>query len=207
MSLYMVSFPLSLLIYMYIHVLTCYAFKYLQEEYLRKNYLRRKYLQKEYLQKKYLQKEYLLYLLKIFLQKEYLQKKYLHKKFLQKEYLHCILLSVNISTIIKKGANAAVFMVKGKEHDNKLQVLWEKFAKECSVLPRLPHPKSVQYMGIHRGADPLDLALIMKHMPTNLEKALDVCRIKFRLSIQLSILVDVPLDMLYIHLNDVIHRD
>ena len=130
--------------------------------------------------------------------------------------------SMKLIERIGAGANATVSMVEVEgipciakqprkelltENDNQSQEICRSFANECSVLARLRHPNIVQYMGVHCGADPLNLTMIMEHMPTNLEIALDICRMKFPLSLQLSVLLNISLGMLYIHLNGVIHCD
>ena len=83
----------------------------------------------------------------------------------------------------------------------------EMFERECSVLARLHHPNIIQYMGVYCTADPRDLTLIMEYLPIDLEKVLYVCRNHFPLSLQLSVLLDVSLGMLYLHYNGLVHCD
>ena len=82
----------------------------------------------------------------------------------------------------------------------------EKFRQECHILSITKHPNIIQYLGTHSDG-PANLVLLMELMEESLTSFLErsACPLPFHTEVNLC--YDVSLALVYLHANDVIHRD
>ena len=88
------------------------------------------------------------------------------------------------------------------------EAILSRFKNECVLLSQLRHPNIVQFMGVHYGASPYDLSLIMEHMYVDLDKCLAE-NPGIPAPIKVSILLDTSYGLLHLHSQDppIVHRD
>ena len=88
--------------------------------------------------------------------------------------------------------------------------LMRTFDRECQLLSAVRHPCIVQYLGTYRDPESRQPVLLMELMDESLTRFLD----RYRTSgshvpfhVQVNILHDVALALVYLHTNGIIHRD
>ena len=89
-----------------------------------------------------------------------------------------------------------------------VEVITERFVKECQLMSQLRHPHIVQFLGIcFRSQSQLPI-LVMEYLPTNLDTILEKYS-SIPIPIKRSILHDVSLGLTYLHSHSptIIHRD
>ena len=88
------------------------------------------------------------------------------------------------------------------------KAILSRFKNECVLLSRLRHPNIVQFMGVHYGAGPYDLSLVMEQMYMDLDKCLAE-NPGIPAPIKVSILLDTSYGLLHLHSQDppIVHRD
>ncbi len=89
------------------------------------------------------------------------------------------------------------------------QAAYRKFRQECILLSRMRHPNIVQFMGVHYG--PVrdygrELTLVMECLYMNLEECLKKHK-NIEMWLKMSILLDVSRGLVYLHSQNIIHRD
>ncbi len=140
---------------------------------------------------------------------------------LQRFRLHGI---TSIGTEIGRGSYAAVVELElhglkcaGKKlyrhiYDNvtrrEQEGMLQRFEEECSILNKLKHPRVVQFLGVHYGADSELPTLVMEFMHTTLSACLERYG-RLPEEISYTILDDVATALCYLHGQKppVIHRD
>lgn len=86
--------------------------------------------------------------------------------------------------------------------------IMERFRNECVLLSRIRHPNVVQFLGVHYGATPNDLTLVLEHLHLDLEQCLATYP-NMPLSIKLGVLKDVSYGLHHLHTRKpaIVHRD
>ena len=84
----------------------------------------------------------------------------------------------------------------------------ERFRNECLLLSRIRHPNIVQFLGVHYGASPGDLTLVLEHLHLDLEQCLATYP-GMPLSVKLGVLKDVSYGLHHLHTRKppIVHRD
>ena len=83
----------------------------------------------------------------------------------------------------------------------------ERFEEECRLLGLAHHPNVVQYLGTYRDPETRLPILLMELCDESLCKFLERSPGPVAYHIQLNIAHDIALALVYLHLNDLIHRD
>ena len=83
----------------------------------------------------------------------------------------------------------------------------EKFQQECRLLCAVKHPNIVQYLGTYREPDTKHLVLLMELCDCSLTSYLENSPRTIPHHIQVNICHDISLALVYLHNNNLIHRD
>ena len=80
------------------------------------------------------------------------------------------------------------------------------YERECEHMVNVRHPNIVQYLGLHK--DKIGFpALLMEFMDDNLTHYLETCSEAVPYHIQVNVCRDITLALLFLHSNDIIHRN
>lgn len=82
----------------------------------------------------------------------------------------------------------------------------QKFRTECQLLSTIKHPNIVQYLGTH-DEGPEKLILLMELMKESLTSYLERSALPLPFSVEVNLCHDISLALVYLHSNDLIHRD
>ena len=82
----------------------------------------------------------------------------------------------------------------------------EEFLRECVLHSGLKHPNIVHFVGVHYGRAPTDVSLVMERMRCDLGEYVETTP-NVPLSTKVSILCDLSSGLLYLHDNNILHRD
>ena len=87
--------------------------------------------------------------------------------------------------------------------------MMRKFEEECKLLSKMRHPNVVQFIGVCELApgEPRSLALVMERLHTDLRRYIDEAKVEIPLPVKLRILHDTSSGLLYLHSQNVVHRD
>ena len=93
------------------------------------------------------------------------------------------------------------------------EVGWNKFDQECKVLSRLHHPHIVQFLGVARGIPGFNIpAIVTEKLLTDLRSMVlpespSLAKPYIPLDLKFSVLHDVAGGLLFLHSQNIIHRD
>ena len=82
-----------------------------------------------------------------------------------------------------------------------------RFQLECNFLSTIRHPNIVQYLGTHQDPDTGLPVLLMELMDDSLTHFLESSTQPIPYHIQVNICHDITLALLFLHSNDIVHRD
>ena len=82
-----------------------------------------------------------------------------------------------------------------------------KFQEECRLLSLARHPNVVQYLATHNDPDTRLPVLLMELCDESLTAFLEQSQGPLSYHVQLNICLDIALALVYLHSNDLIHRD
>ena len=82
-----------------------------------------------------------------------------------------------------------------------------RFQQECGFLESIRHPNIVQYLGVTRDPESRLPVLLMELLDENLTKMLERSQQSLAYCVQVDICHDIALAIMYLHSNDIIHRD
>ncbi len=101
-----------------------------------------------------------------------------------------------------------IFLDKLRSHPTELQILLERFVRECTLLSDLRHPHIVQFLGICFLKGSSLPVLVMEYLPHDLDKVLQGTK-DLPMSIKHPILCDIARGLAFLHGREppVIHRD
>ena len=85
--------------------------------------------------------------------------------------------------------------------------IMKRFQQECSVLSALRHPNIVQYLESYQDPETQLPVLLMELMDANLTQFLQQSQEPLPYHTQVNICHDIALALVYLHSNDIIHRD
>ena len=94
-----------------------------------------------------------------------------------------------------------------QDNDPGTRNLVTKFLQECQFLSTIKHPSIVQYLGTATDPQSRRPVLLMELMDESLTKFLERLTGPLPYHSQLNICHDVALALVYLHSNDIIHRD
>ena len=94
-----------------------------------------------------------------------------------------------------------------QDNDPGTRNLVTKFLQECQFLSTIKHPNIVQYLGTATDPQSRRPVLLMELMDESLTKFLERLTGPLPYHSQLNICHDVALALVYLHSNDIIHRD
>ena len=107
-----------------------------------------------------------------------------------------------------KCAGKSIHAVLVEAENEGVDIIEQRFIKECKLMSRLRHPNIVQFLGVCFPHDSSIPTLLMEYMTTSLESFLKASQ-SIPLSVKISILHDVAQGLAYLHSHSppVIHRD
>ena len=82
-----------------------------------------------------------------------------------------------------------------------------RFEQECDFLSTVKHPNIVQYLGVHEDPDTHFPVILMELMDDSLTHYLESSTKLIPYHIQINICHDIVLALVFLHSNDIIHRD
>ena len=82
-----------------------------------------------------------------------------------------------------------------------------RFEQECEFLSSIRHPNIVQYLGLYQDLDTGLPALLMELMDDSLTNFVESCTLPIPYHIQVNICHDITVALLFLHSNNIVHRD
>ena len=83
---------------------------------------------------------------------------------------------------------------------------FDRFRQECEILSNLQHPNIIQYLGTYQDPDTRLPVLLMELMEQSLTRYLEEQQ-DVSYHVQVNICNDIALAVVFLHANDIIHRD
>ena len=94
-----------------------------------------------------------------------------------------------------------------ESNDPGAPMLRQRFEQECRLLAAIKHPHIVQYLGTYQHPESRHQVLLMELMDESLTHFLERSVTPLPYYLQVNICHDVVLALVYLHANNVIHRD
>ena len=85
--------------------------------------------------------------------------------------------------------------------------IMDRFRQECAFLESIRHPNIVQYLGMTRDPESRLPVLLMELLDESLTKMLEHSSTALPYFVEVDICHDIALAVVYLHSNDIIHRD
>ena len=85
--------------------------------------------------------------------------------------------------------------------------IMEKFEQECALIGNIRHPHIVQYLGVSKDPESRLPVLLMELLDESLTNLLERSQQPLAFHVEVDICHDIALAVVYLHSNDIIHRD
>ena len=85
--------------------------------------------------------------------------------------------------------------------------IMKRFKQECSFLESIRHPHIVQYLGVSKDPESRLPVLLMELLDESLTNLLERSQQPLAFHVEVDICHDIALAVVYLHSNDIIHRD